>query len=115
MFIEAYKAGRIDEMPVLIFSMWNGYVQEYRTDKNGKKTINTAKNESWIRFLKRQEEKGVHIEYLHTSGHATPKMLAEVINAVDPQDKIYPMNTECAEDFKELPIRDELKNRIVII
>ena len=113
MFIEAYKAGRIDEMPVVIFSMWNGYVQEYRTDKNGEKIINTAKNEAWIRFLKRQEGKGVHIEYLHTSGHATPKMLAEVINAVNPQDKIYPMHTECAEDFKDLPIRDEMKKRIV--
>jgi ribonuclease J len=50
---------------------------------------------------------------MHTSGHASTKMLAEVINAVDPQDKIYPMHTECAEDFKDLPIKAELKDRIV--
>ncbi len=113
MFIDAYRRGKIDEMPVLIYSMWEGYVQEYRTDKNGEKIVNKAKNDAWIEFLKRQEEKGVQVEYLHTSGHATTQMLADVINAVDPQDKIYPMHTECAEDFKELPIRPELKERIV--
>ena len=113
MFIDAYKKDKIDEMPVLIYSMWDGYVQEYRIDKKGEKIINNAKNDAWIKFLKRQEEKGVQIEHLHTSGHATTQMLADVINAVDPQDKIYPMHTECLEAFKELPIRAELKDRIV--
>ncbi len=113
MFIESHKAGRIDKMPALIYSMWDGYVEDYRLDKNGKKIVNTAKKEAWADFLKRQEAKGVHVEHLHTSGHATMQMLADVINAVDPQDKIYPMHTECAEGFKELPIRPELKDRIV--
>ena len=113
MFIDSYKDGRITEMPVLIYSMWDGYVQEYRTDKNGNKIVNKAKKDAWTDFLKRQEDKGVHVEHMHTSGHASTKMLAEVINAVDPQDKIYPMHTECAEDFKDLPIKAELKDRIV--
>ena len=42
-------------------------------------------------------------------------MLTDVINAVDPQDKIYPMHTECAEDFKELAIKEELKDRITTL
>ncbi len=113
MFIDAYKAGRIDEMPVLIYSMWDGYVQEYRIGKNGEKTVNKAKKDAWIDFLRRQEKKGVLVKHLHTSGHAAVQMLADVINAVDPQDKIYPMHTECAEDFKMLPIKPELRQRIV--
>ncbi len=111
-FVEAYKVGRIDEMPVLIYSMWDGYVQEYREDRNGKKIVNKAKNDDWIEFLKRQEKKGIEIKHLHTSGHATTEMLAKVINAIDPQDKIYPMHTECVEDFKELPIKAYLKNKV---
>ena len=112
MFVDSYNSGKIDEMPVLIYSMWDGYVQEYLIDKNGNKRVNKAKIDAWIDFINRQEEKGVQVEHMHTSGHATPKMLADVINAVDPQDKIYPMHTECAEDFKELPIRPELQDRI---
>ena len=115
LFVDSYKNGQITEMPVLIYSMWDGYVQEYRVDKKGNKIVNNAKNDAWIDFLNRQEDKGVHVEHMHTSGHASTKMLAEVINAVDPQDKIYPMHTECAEDFKDLPIRAELKDRITYL
>ncbi|MCR5119440.1 MAG: MBL fold metallo-hydrolase [Lachnospiraceae bacterium] len=114
MFVDAYKEGRIDEPPVLIYSMWEGYVREYLITENGGRLPNKAKNDQWISFLQRQEKKGVEINYLHTSGHASVKVLTDVINAVDPQDKIYPMHTECAEDFKELAIKEELKDRIVI-
>ncbi len=112
-FVEAYREDRIKKMPVLIWSMWDGYLQEEYTGKDGKKYPNRAKNDKWISFIKRQEAKGIHVEHLHTSGHATPEMIAAVINAVDPQDRIYPMHTECAEAFRELPIREELKERIV--
>ena len=113
MFVDSFKAKQIEEMPVLIYSMWDGYVEEYRKDEKGNKIVNKAKNDAWIAFLKRQEDKGVHVKHLHTSGHATTQMLADVINAVDPQDKIYPMHTECVEDFKKLPIKPELRERIV--
>ncbi|MCR5790086.1 MAG: MBL fold metallo-hydrolase [Lachnospiraceae bacterium] len=113
MFMDAYQAGRIDEPPVLIWSMWNGYVNKYRTLENGEKIPNKAGNDAWIDFLDRQRAKGIEINMeLHTSGHASVKMLTDVINAVDPQDKIYPMHTECAEDFKKLKIRAKLKDRI---
>ncbi len=113
MFTEAYRNGRIKEPPVLIWSMWNGYVQKYRTMDNGERILNNARNDAWIDFLERQREKGVEVNMeLHTSGHASVKMLTEVINAVNPQDKIYPMHTERKQDFKDLEIRAELKNRI---
>ncbi len=103
-FVEAYREKRIDQMPVLIFSMWKGYLNPKHK----------AFNRKWYDFLEKQKKKGIEINYdLHTSGHATTEMLAEVINAIDPQDKIYPMHTECAGEFKDLPIREELKTRIV--
>lgn len=103
-FIEDYHAGRIKQMPVIIYSMWDGYVQEYRTDENGKKVENKAKNQAWIDLLKNQGERGIEIKHLHTSGHASPKMLAEVINAVAPTDEILPMHTEHPEMFEKLDI-----------
>ena len=84
--------------------MWDGYVREYVTDEAGNKIDNKAKNQDWIDFLKRQECKGVEIKHLHTSGHASPQMLAKVIREVAPTDEIYPMHTEHPEMFKQLDI-----------
>ena len=94
-FIEDYQNHKIEEKPVIIYSMWKGYLQE----------DNKSRNESRIKFFSRQEKKGIEVVYdLHTSGHATPEMLAMVIKAVAPRDKIYPMHTECADEFKKLNI-----------
>lgn len=108
-FIEDYSAGKIEQMPVIIYSMWDGYVQEYRTDEGGNRVENKAKNQAWIDFLKKQEKKGVEIKHLHTSGHASPKMLADVINAVAPTDEILPMHTEHPEMFGKLGIAIKAK------
>ena len=104
-FVEAYQAGRIRQMPVIIYSMWEGYLEKDPKSRVAKK--------DWIDFLDRQEAKGIRVKRMHTSGHATPRMLAAVINAVDPQEAIYPMHTECAEAFATLPIHEELKQRII--
>ncbi len=102
-FVEAYKAKRIRQMPVLIFSMWNGYLNPKHK----------AFKKEWFDFIERQKAKGVEVNYdLHTSGHATPKMLASVINAINPQDALYPMHTEKKAEFMNLPIKDEIKQRI---
>ncbi len=102
-FVEAYKSKKIKQMPVLIFSMWDGYLDPKHP----------AFQKEWYDFIKRQEEKGVKIEYLHTSGHATPKMLADVINAVAPTDALYPMHTEAFEEFKKSPyIKEQYKDLI---
>ena len=114
-FVEDYKAGKIDQLPVIIYSMWDGYVQEYITDENGEKKENPAKNQKWIDFLKRQEARGIEVKHLHTSGHAEPKMLADVINEVAPTDEILPMHTEHPELFEKLPIEDRFKKIIRIV
>ena len=101
-FVEDYKAGITKEMPVIIYSMWDGYVEE----------DNKAKNCEWIDFLKEQEEKGVEIKHFHTSGHAHAKMLADVINAVAPEEEIRPMHTEHPEMFEKLEIQEKYKKRI---
>lgn len=103
-FVNAFKEGRIKQMPVLIFSMWDGYLDPKKK----------AYNRSWHGFIKRQEKKGVEVKYdLHTSGHATPGMLTKVINAICPQDALYPMHTEKRGEFKKMPgIREEIKSRI---
>ena len=101
-FVGAYKAGEIREMPVIIYSMWDGYLEKG----------NKAAKPEWIDFFEKQEKKGIEVYHLHTSGHATSKMLAQVINAVNPQDEIIPMHTERPEAFGELPIRAELRDRI---
>jgi len=101
-FVEDYKAGIIKEMPILIYSMWEGYI----------KPNNESKKQEWIDFIERQEAKGVEIKYLHTSGHATADMIQKVIIAVDPQEEIIPIHTECKAAFEKLNISEELRNRI---
>ena len=101
-FVEDYKAGIIDEMPVLIYSMWDGYVNP----------DHKAKKQEWIDFLAAQEKKGVEVKHLHTSGHATADMIKDMIIAVDPQEEIVPIHTECKEAFGDLNIGEELKKRI---
>lgn len=107
-FMEAYKEKRIDQKPVIIYSMWEGYLQP----KNSRGEDNKAFNKKWYEFFKRQEAKGVEVKHLHTSGHATTEMLAKVIDKIDPQDKIYPMHTEKVDEFIKLEIKEELKKRI---
>lgn len=103
-FCEKYIDEFLDLKPSIIYSLWDGYLnprhKAYRAD--------------WDIFLKRQEAKGVEVKHLHTSGHADTEMLAEMIEAVDPKEAIYPIHTENAAGFYELPIRGELKRKIRI-
>lgn len=101
-FIEDYKTGKINQMPVIIYSMWSGYV-----DRNHK-----AKNQEWIDFFDKQEERGVEIFHLHTSGHASADTLTDVIHAVSPTEEIIPIHTENAWGFRELNLSDEFKDRV---
>ena len=101
-FCEKYIDEFLDLKPVIIYSMWDGYL-----DPSHK-----AYKADWDSFLKRQKEKGVEVKHLHTSGHADKEILAGVIEAVDPKEAIYPIHTEYAAGFYELKIRDALKNKI---
>lgn len=108
-FIDDYNKGLIKEMPVIIYSMWDGYIQEYRKDISGAMVENTAKKQNWIDFLNRQKERGVIVKHFHTSGHASAKMLSEVIRKVAPTDEIRPMHTEHPELFEKLDIGEYAK------
>lgn len=101
-FIAAYREGKISEMPVLIYSMWDGYIDPK----------NKAKKQKWIDFIDRQKTKGIQVKHLHTSGHATAEMIEAFIGHVNPQEEIVPIHTECKEAFMNLNISEELKDRI---
>lgn len=98
-WIERFK----DKNPIVIYSMWDGYIDETK----GKE----AYNKEWADFFKLYKESKQYRD-LHTSGHATAKMITEVINAVVPQKEIIPMHTENIEGFRELDIDDKYKKMI---
>ncbi len=98
---EAYKKWieRFRDLdPVVVYSMWEGYL----------KPEHKAYNEKYKEFLDSCD----HVQYMHTSGHATAKLLAEVINAVEPAECIYPIHTENAKELEHLNIKEELRHRI---
>jgi ribonuclease J len=103
-FVEDNKNGRIKDMPVIIYSLWDGYLNK----------DHPARKEDWIDFMEKQESKGVEVKHLHTGGHASVQMLTDVINAVNPTRAILPMHTEDETGFKELDIFEELQNRVII-
>ena len=85
---------------MLIYSMWDGYL-------NPKKS---AYNQKLADFCCKY-----HAVQKHTSGHATADVIARVITAVDPKQEIIPIHTENPEALRRLNISDELKQRIVLI
>lgn len=92
---DAYKP-RMDyfkeQDPLLIYSMWNGYVDKTRDTYDEKLG---ALYHGWN--PDRRED-------LHTSGHATAEDIRQMILTVKPQKYIIPIHTEKPEMFKELDI-----------
>jgi ribonuclease J len=84
---------------VLIFSMWGDY-------------INPNSPHAKKRFLDFVAQ-FPNIEKLHTSGHASADCLAEVCQLVNPAAGIIPIHSECSDDFKKIPINDELKEKVI--
>ena len=91
----------LNPKPIVIYSMWDGYLSEGKV----------YSNEKLIDLKKKYGDRFVH---LHTSGHATRKALAEVIKAINPREKIVPVHTEYARGFYELNIPKEMKKLIDI-
>ena len=83
--------------PEMIYSMWRGYIDPKKE----------AYNEQLARFCKKY-----HAFIKHTSGHAYPKLIEEVIKTVNPTEMIWPIHTENANAFTELNLPEELKGRI---
>lgn len=84
---------------ILIYSMWKEYIN---------KESEHAKSD-YLNFLTKFPE----YRQIHTSGHASPQCLAEVCNLVNPRLGIIPIHSEKSADFKNLTIRDELKEKII--
>lgn len=54
-----------------------------------------------------------HIEYLHTSGHASKEALAAVCKKVHPRYAIIPIHRDAETDFCSLDIPQELKDKVI--
>lgn len=50
---------------------------------------------------------------IHTSGHASADTLAEVCNLVNPKSGIIPIHSENSSNYEKLPIKEELKAKII--
>jgi len=84
---------------VLIFSMWKEY-------------INPASKHAIKRYLDFAAKFPV-VKKIHTSGHASADCLTEVCNLVNPTFGIIPIHSEHSANFNKLPIKEELKSKII--
>ena len=85
---------------VFIYSQYKGYIDP----------THSAFKQSTYDFVHKYDW---HFEYLHTTGHASCKTLAEVCNLVNPSLAIIPIHKEADTDFASLQISSELKKKIV--
>ncbi len=92
-YIEPYK----DKNPLLIYSMWDGYVKDETADTYDVKLGNLYKG-----FRRRK--------HLHTSGHAVKADLEQMIQIINPVKAILPIHTEYKENYAELTgVKDRVK------
>ncbi|MEI6123094.1 MAG: MBL fold metallo-hydrolase [Bacteroidota bacterium] len=84
---------------ILIYSMWKEYVNPKSKHANKK----------YLVFI----DKFPKLSKIHTSGHASADCLADVCNLVNPKKGIIPIHSENSADYQKLPIRDELKSKII--
>lgn len=88
------------EKTLFIYSMWNGYITNGRTQ-------NTAYIELQKLFS------SCKIRHLHTSGHATSEVLRKVCDLTRPRLAIIPIHREATTDFKSTGIVLSLQEKIV--
>lgn len=86
-----------DVSPKLIYSMWEGYLDPKRE----------AYNEKLAKFCEKY-----HAMTVHTSGHAYPELIKQVITAVNPTQTIWPIHTENADGFMKLNISEDMKGKV---
>ena len=89
---------RLPEVPLLISSMWEGYI--CRQD-----TLNAEYVRLHGRFAKQAS--------LHTSGHATVEVLREVCELARPRLAILPIHREKETDFSAIGIPLPLQEKVV--
>ena len=88
------------ERTSLVYSQFRGYVlKEHKAFQQ--RTYDFIHSKDW------------HIEYLHTSGHASREALAAVCEKVNSRYAIIPIHREAESDFRSLPISQELKDKVL--
>jgi ribonuclease J len=85
---------------IMIYSMWKEYI-----NPDSKHT-----NSRYMNFIRRFP----NIKKIHTSGHASADCLADVCKLVNPTKGIIPIHSEYSDDYQKLPIKEELKSKIII-
>lgn len=83
--------------PLIIYSMWEGYLKGKHKDEN---------IVSFIGYYR--------MEHLHTSGHAYVETIKKLIEIVNPKI-IIPMHTECADEFANIQEFKEYANRVKVL
>jgi ribonuclease J len=85
---------------VLIYSMWKEYINP--DSKHA--------NKRYLDFV----GKFPIVKKIHTSGHASADYLVDVCNLVNPTSGIIPIHSENSSNYQKLPIKEELKSKIII-
>ena len=88
------------ERTCFVYSQFRGYVlKEHKAFQQ--RTYDFIHSKDW------------HIEYLHTSGHASREALVAVCEKVNPRYAIIPIHRDVESDFCSLPISQELKEKVL--
>ena len=96
-------------------SQENGFVMIVRNNKQCREFIeaiyptHSAFQQRTYDFVHSHEW---HIDYLHTSGHASRETIAAVCTKVNPRIAIIPIHRDAKSDFRSLDISQELKNKV---
>ena len=85
----------------LIYSMWNGY----RDEKS------TARNQDVIDICNIFSNEAIH--YIHTSGHATPQAIRNVIEMTRPRKKIIIIHKDKNSDIRLLHLNAQEMGKVV--
>ena len=115
--IKANEQGRkllescADCRPAVVYSMWPGYYKR-KLDPDLCAFVEACREKSIPVYPLTDSTYGP----LHTSGHASLELIAEVIRAANPR-ALYPIHTEDAWEFLRLdipdPLKEELQNRMI--
>lgn len=92
--------------PVVVYSMWPGYYRR-KLDTALCDFVEDCKRDHVPVYPLTDNSYGP----LHTSGHASPELIEQVINAAKPRE-LFPIHTEDAWRFLDLDISEELKEAL---
>lgn len=82
---ELIKHGVLDSRGVVVWSLWDGYLEQ----------------QSGVALKKQLEDNAIGMRHLHTSGHASIKDLRRLVSAVSPS-RVVPIHSEATSRFEEL-------------